>query len=85
MKTATLRDLRNNFSKLENWLREGEEIQIRRRSEVVAVLSLPSPGLDAEISSLPDFSSRRARLELNPLSESDLRDIQAFDLEGQQG
>jgi len=41
MKTATVRDLRNNFAKLETWLAEGEEIQIEKRGEPIAVLSPP--------------------------------------------
>jgi antitoxin (DNA-binding transcriptional repressor) of toxin-antitoxin stability system len=33
MKTVTVRDLRNNFSKVESWLGEGEEIRIEKRGE----------------------------------------------------
>ena len=32
MKTVTVRDLRNNFSKVEAWLGEGEEIRIEKES-----------------------------------------------------
>ena len=85
MKTATLRELRNDFSKLENWLKEGEEIQIRRRSKVVAVLSLPSVDVDVGTASLPDFSKRRAESGLKTLSEQDLLNLQVFELEDQQG
>ena len=38
MKRATLRDLRNDFAKLESWLGEGEEIQIEKRGKPVAIL-----------------------------------------------
>lgn len=57
MKTATVRDLRNNFSKLEAWLAEGEEISIEKRGEPVAVLS--PPGKDAKKFEMPDFAARR--------------------------
>ena len=43
MKTASVRDLRNNFSKLEAWLAEGEEIQIEKRGQPVATLSPNKP------------------------------------------
>ncbi len=33
MKTATLRDLRYSFSKIEAWLRAGEEVQITKHSK----------------------------------------------------
>lgn len=33
MKTATVRDLRYDFPKIEAWLRAGEEIQITKRSK----------------------------------------------------
>src|SRR5688500_6545356 len=38
MKTATLRDLRNDFAKLEAWLGEGEEIEIQKRGKAIAML-----------------------------------------------
>ena len=41
IKTATVRDLRNDFGKLETWLAEGEEISIEKRGKPVAVLSPP--------------------------------------------
>ncbi len=39
MKTVTVRDLRNNFSKLEAWLGEGEQIQIEKRGQPIALLT----------------------------------------------
>ena len=56
MKTATVRDLRNNFSKLEAWLAEGEQIQIQKRGQPVAVLSVATP--KARKVKLPDFAAR---------------------------
>jgi antitoxin (DNA-binding transcriptional repressor) of toxin-antitoxin stability system len=57
MKTATVRDLRNNFGKLETWLAEGEEIQIEKRGEPIAVLSPPKRTFVK-----PDYQARRKRL-----------------------
>ncbi len=41
MKTATLRDLRYSFSKIEAWLRAGEEVQITKHSKLVGQLTPP--------------------------------------------
>ena len=38
MKTATARELRNEFAKLMTWVREGESVQITLRGEEVALL-----------------------------------------------
>jgi antitoxin (DNA-binding transcriptional repressor) of toxin-antitoxin stability system len=35
MKTATVRDLRNNFARLSVWIDAGQEIQITKRGEVI--------------------------------------------------
>lgn len=57
MKTATVRDLRNNFSKLETWLAEGEEILIEKRGQPVAVLK-PTETKFVK----PDWAARRKEL-----------------------
>ena len=61
MKTATVRDLRNNFSKLETWLAEGEEIQIEKRGQPVAMLT-SAAGRSGKKVVMPDFAARRKRL-----------------------
>lgn len=38
MKTATVRDLRNSFAKLEAWLLEGEDIRIEKRGQPIGLL-----------------------------------------------
>lgn len=58
MRTATVRDLRNNFSTLEALLKEGEQIRIEKRGEPVALLtSLTRKGRRKP--KLPDFAARR--------------------------
>lgn len=85
MKSATLRDLRNNFTKLEHWLREGEEIKIFRRQELVAVLTKPPRPKGVGTEKLPDFARRRKSMGLSVLSANDLQRIQDFEREGQEG
>jgi antitoxin (DNA-binding transcriptional repressor) of toxin-antitoxin stability system len=38
MKTASVRDLRNNFARVSRWLHAGEEVTITRRGEVMGKL-----------------------------------------------
>jgi prevent-host-death family protein len=38
MKTASVRELRNNFAKISRWLENGEEVEITKRGEVTAKL-----------------------------------------------
>ena len=41
MKTATVRELRTAFSRIESWLSGGETVLITKRKKVVAELSPP--------------------------------------------
>ncbi len=49
MKTATVRELRNEFPRIEAWVHEGESINISKRGKVIATLvpalgnALPKP------------------------------------------
>lgn len=43
MKTLTVRDLRYDFAKVEEWLADGEEIEITKHGKPVAHLSPPRP------------------------------------------
>ena len=38
MKTATVRELRNDFPRLEAWVQEGESISISKRGRIIATL-----------------------------------------------
>ncbi len=55
MKKATVRDLRYRFREVEALLREGEEIQITKRKQVVATMRPPRPAAPAR---RPDFLAR---------------------------
>jgi len=43
MKSATVRDLRNNFARLSAWISTGEEVEITKRGEVMARLVPVAP------------------------------------------
>lgn len=55
MKTASVRDLRFSFGKVEDLLRQGEEVEITKRRQVVARLV---PAVTRVKPVLPDFWGR---------------------------
>ena len=42
MKTATIRQVRHDFSTVLDWVSEGEQVAISKRGKIVALLSPPS-------------------------------------------
>ena len=87
MITATVRDLRNNFSKLEALLEEGEDIQIEKRGQPVAWLTAihakTSP--DAKTPK-PDFAARRSAIwGKRVFSDAEVAAMRAAELEGEEG
>lgn len=42
MKTTTVRDLRNNYSQVLQWVSAGQEVQVTRRGRVVAKVVPPA-------------------------------------------
>lgn len=51
MKTANVRDLRNNFARLSKWLENGESVQIFKRGKPVARI-VPEPARQVFLGSL---------------------------------
>ncbi len=85
MKTATVRDLRNDFSRLEAWIREGEEVRIEKRGQPVAVLSPYREHPDGAIRN-PDFAARlKAIWGDRVFSEEEVRAMREAELEGEEG
>ena len=62
MKTATVRDLRYDFPKLEAWLAGGEEILITKHSKAVAKISRPTEPATTKLPPHPDYEARRKRI-----------------------
>jgi antitoxin (DNA-binding transcriptional repressor) of toxin-antitoxin stability system len=85
MKTATLRDLRNDFPKLEAWLGEGEEICIERRGRPIAMLR-PVDAAAGKTVKMPDFAARRKAIWGDRVfSEEEVRAMREAELEGDLG
>lgn len=59
MTKATVRDLRYSFSKVEDLLKDGEEIQITKRGRPVAVLIPVKPSVSRR---RPDFLARLRKI-----------------------
>lgn len=47
MKTVTVRELRNEFPRIEAWVQEGESIHISKRGKVIATLVPAAAGTGA--------------------------------------
>ena len=85
MKTATVRDLRNEFAMLEAWLAEGEHIEIRKRGEPVAVLS-PVPKQRSKRKNKPDFTARLDALWGDRvMSAEEVAAMRAHERQGEEG
>ena len=61
MKTASVRDLRQNFPRVLAWIEEGEEVAITLRREEIARL-VPRPRRKVPRRPLPDIAKRLKRV-----------------------
>lgn len=79
MKTATIRDLRYDFARLEALLRGGEEIQITKHNKPVATLSRSKPATKQR-PPLPDFRARAKRIWGDRVfSAAEVEEMRAFE------
>lgn len=87
MKTATVRDLRNNFAKLEAWVAAGERVEIRRRDKPVAVLGPASESTTTRRAlKRPDYRARREAIWGDRVfSAEEVRRMREMELEGEEG
>ena len=86
MKTVTVRDLRNQFSKIEAWLEEGEKIQVKKRGQAIAVISGIHGASGRRAPQKPDF---RARLNAiwgpRVFSQAEVDAMRSDELQGEEG
>lgn len=86
VKTATVRELRNEFAKLETWLGEGEVIRIEKRGKVVGGLTCPDHPPATQKLKKPDFMARlRESWGGRVFSEEEVRAMRDAELEGEKG
>ncbi len=85
MKTASVRDLRNNFAMLEAWLGDGEEVCIEKRGEPIAMLTALSRSRSTKVKR-PDFAARQKAIWGDRVfSEEEVRAMRAAELEREEG
>ena len=61
MKTASVRELRQNFGNLLTWIEAGEQVQITKRRRVVARL-VPEASTKRQRVKMPDFAARLKKI-----------------------
>jgi antitoxin (DNA-binding transcriptional repressor) of toxin-antitoxin stability system len=84
MKIATVRDLRNHFSKIETWIAEGEEVCIQKRGQPVGYLS--ARPREATTTPRPDFEARRQKIWGDRVfTDEEVKAMREFELEGEEG
>jgi antitoxin (DNA-binding transcriptional repressor) of toxin-antitoxin stability system len=85
MKCVTVRDLRNNFAKVEAWLGEGEEIRIEKRGQPIGFLSA-TPKSGSTGFAKPDWEARRRAIWGDRVfSDEEVRAMREAELDGEEG
>jgi antitoxin (DNA-binding transcriptional repressor) of toxin-antitoxin stability system len=86
MKSATVRELRNEFPRIEAWIREGEAVSITKRGSVIAVLTAPSKALRAARVQKPDIMARlRETWGDRVFTRAEVDAMSAAELAGEEG
>lgn len=75
MKTASVRDLRQNFPAVLRWIDEGENVAITMRRKVVARL-IPEPAPMKRIANTPDFDAVSKRIFGAKKFQSNIADLE---------
>jgi antitoxin (DNA-binding transcriptional repressor) of toxin-antitoxin stability system len=80
MKTATVRDLRYDFPKLEAWLESGEEILITKHAKPVARITRATGSRRKKAIQLPDYKARLDRIwGTKVFLEKEVEEMRAFE------
>ncbi|MCG6168816.1 type II toxin-antitoxin system Phd/YefM family antitoxin [Leptospira sp. FAT2] len=80
MKEANIRDIQHNFSKILDWVEDGEEVYVLRRKKVVAkITSFHSQ--EFKKSFVPDFY-KRAKTRISSAKGKSLSDLIRSDRDG---
>jgi antitoxin (DNA-binding transcriptional repressor) of toxin-antitoxin stability system len=85
MKTATIRDLRYDFSRVEAWIRNGSEIELTRHGRPIArITPLPKPTKKKLVK--PDIMARlKEKWGDRIFSAKEVAEMRAAELEGEEG
>jgi len=85
MKTATIRDLRYDFSRVEAWIRNGSEIELTRHGRPIArITPLPKPTGRKLVK--PDIMAQLKETWGDRIfSAKEVAEMRAAELEGEEG
>lgn len=82
MKTATVRDLRNDFARLSAWLEDGEQVEITKGGKPFAHLVPATPRKVVK----PDILKRlKQNWGARVFSAQEVAEMRAAELEGEEG
>jgi prevent-host-death family protein len=85
MKTATVRDLRNRFSRVAAWIAEGEPVEITKSGKIFARLLPAAPEKPRKLVK-PDVMARLKKTWGNRVfSAKEVATMRAAELEGEEG
>lgn len=73
MKTASIRQIRHDFSTVLSWVEDGEQVEVTNRGKTVALLSpppLPAPAKRPK--KRPDFMARLKRIYGDKVLQGDV-------------
>jgi antitoxin (DNA-binding transcriptional repressor) of toxin-antitoxin stability system len=85
MKTATVRDLRNSFPRVAEWIAEGEPVEITKAGKLFARLVPPTPAKTPKLVK-PDIMARLKETWGDRIfSSKEVAAMRAAELEGEEG
>jgi antitoxin (DNA-binding transcriptional repressor) of toxin-antitoxin stability system len=85
MKTATVRDLRNHFSRVSGWIEDGQTVEITKDGVPFAILSPRPPPPEAEFK-MPDIMARlKEDWGDRIFTNEEVAAMRAAELEGEEG
>ena len=85
MKTATIRDLRYDFSRVEAWIRNGDEIEITKHGKPIARITPPPRPVQRKLVK-PDIMARLKETWGDRIfSTKEVEAMRAAEWEGQEG
>jgi antitoxin (DNA-binding transcriptional repressor) of toxin-antitoxin stability system len=87
MKTVTVRELRNEFPRIEAWVHDGESVSISKRGRVIAML-VPAhdTGRESDNRAKPDIMARLGKnWGKRVFSMAEVEAMRAAEVEGEEG
>ena len=71
MKTATVRQLKDDFGTILAWIGDGEQVRIHKDGKTLAVISPPSVANKTQLRKRPKFAARLRRIFGNTVLQGD--------------